>query len=134
VEQRFELVDAILLARMAEARTPSSRHRVGLGDPRANTRPGPDRLDLRSARDAAVDTSRRRSASRSGSRRKTLARIFRFEHAVALLRRGDSTLGEIAVECGYFDQAHLNRDFREFADAPPAAFVRRIVPDGGLVL
>ena len=29
----------------------------------------------------------------------------------------------IAVECGYYDQAHLTRDFRQFAGQPPMAFV-----------
>ena len=64
---------------------------------------------------------------------KTIARIFRFERAVSLLGAGSHSLGEVAVECGYYDQAHLNRDFREFADASPGAFARRIVPDGGVL-
>jgi transcriptional regulator GlxA family with amidase domain len=64
---------------------------------------------------------------------KTVARIFRFERAVSLLAGGSHSLGEVAVECGYYDQAHLNRDFREFADASPGAFAQRIVPDGGVL-
>jgi AraC-like DNA-binding protein len=132
-EGRFELVDAFLLARMAEARTPSRDIAWGWAILERTHGQAPigwicDRLG-RSRRHLA--TAFREQV---GLPPKTLARIFRFEHAVALLRRGDSSLGEIAVECGYFDQAHLNRDFREFADAPPAAFARRIVPDGGLVL
>ena len=52
---------------------------------------------------------------------------------MSLLAGGSHSLGEVAVECGYYDQAHLNRDFREFADASPGAFAQRIVPDGGVL-
>jgi transcriptional regulator GlxA family with amidase domain len=58
----------------------------------------------------------------------------RFNRAVALLGRGDVDLAEVAFECGYFDQAHLNRDFREFAGSSPSVLMRRIVPDGGVIL
>jgi AraC-like DNA-binding protein len=132
-EARFELVDSILLTRMAEARTPSRDIAWAWAILERTDGQAPigwicDRLG-RSRRHLA--TSFREQV---GLPPKTVARIFRFERAVALLGRGDSTLGEIAVECGYFDQAHLNRDFREFVDAPPGAFARRIVPDGGVVL
>ena len=65
---------------------------------------------------------------------KTVARIMRFDRAVALLGRGDRDLAEVAFECGYSDQAHLNRDFREFAGTSPASFAKRLVPDGGAIL
>ena len=53
---------------------------------------------------------------------------------MALLGRGDVSLAELAFECGYYDQAHLNRDFRDFAGKPPAAYASRIVPDRGVIL
>jgi AraC-like DNA-binding protein len=63
---------------------------------------------------------------------KTLARVLRFERVAALLARGaGARFAEIAYECGYYDQAHLNRDFREFAGTTPGDYVRRLLPDGG---
>jgi AraC-like DNA-binding protein len=63
---------------------------------------------------------------------KTLARVLRFQRVAALLARGAGPrFAEIAYECGYYDQAHLNRDFREFAGTTPGDYVGRLLPDGG---
>lgn len=63
---------------------------------------------------------------------KTMARLLRFQAVVERLQRG-STLswGELALRGGYYDQAHFNRDFREFAGTTPEAFRARLLPDGG---
>jgi AraC-like DNA-binding protein len=53
---------------------------------------------------------------------KTFARLVRFQRALALLRRPRLTLAAIAARCGYFDQAHLVRDFRQFAHSSPSRF------------
>jgi AraC-like DNA-binding protein len=63
---------------------------------------------------------------------KPAARVLRFRRAVELLERDDGTrLAEIAQACGYYDQAHLNRDFRAFAGASPGDHLGRRLPDGG---
>ena len=63
---------------------------------------------------------------------KLFARVVRFDHAVRLLRRDQvASWAGLASACGYADQAHLTRDFREFAGSPPAAFLRRRLPDEG---
>jgi AraC-like DNA-binding protein len=50
--------------------------------------------------------------------------------AVELLRRDDgSRLAEIAAACGYADQPHLNRDFRDLAGLAPGALLP-FVQDG----
>jgi AraC-like DNA-binding protein len=53
---------------------------------------------------------------------KAVARVLRFEHAVDRLRAGGSLAGT-AVTCGYYDQAHMNRDFRAMAGATPRELV-----------
>ena len=132
-EQRFELLDSVLVARLAQARTPSadvawawkvlerSHGRAPIGGIC-------DRLG-RSRRHLAA-----RFREQVGLPPKTVARIFRFDRAVSMLAQPGAGLAGVAVECGYYDQAHLNRDFREFAGTSPAAFARQMMPDGGVVV
>lgn len=54
---------------------------------------------------------------------KDAARIVRFDRARRLIPTGRSSLAEIAVDCGYADQAHLNRDFREFVGLSPSRWL-----------
>jgi AraC-like DNA-binding protein len=63
---------------------------------------------------------------------KTVARILRFQRATGLIQRDNGVRwAELALDCGYYDQAHLIRDFREFADSTPDEFLRRHLPDSG---
>lgn len=52
---------------------------------------------------------------------KRFARILRFQHVFKAMERSDNWV-DIALGCGYYDQAHLIRDFRQFAGASPSAF------------
>jgi AraC-like DNA-binding protein len=52
-----------------------------------------------------------------------LRRIFRFRTAFGLLEGlPPGRWGAVAPRAGYFDQAHLIREFRRFAGAPPSVF------------
>jgi len=63
---------------------------------------------------------------------KVFARILRFQRAAALMTRpGGPSLCEIALDCGYYDQAHLNRDFREFSGRTPTELMAARLPKGG---
>jgi len=91
--------------------------------------------DLASAASLSPRQFRRICLERSGLTPKRLARILRFRHATThatayaqrdaaqaahlLHRRG---WADIALECGYYDQAHLINEFREFSGLPPAEF------------
>jgi AraC-like DNA-binding protein len=51
---------------------------------------------------------------------KSLARMARFNHALALARNGtEGGWAEIAAASGYADQAHMVREFREFGGITP---------------
>jgi AraC-like DNA-binding protein len=70
---------------------------------------------------------------------KTVAMLMRFEHATAgisesLRRRGRIDLAAVAADTGYYDQAHLSREFVRFAGVPPRRWLTdefRNIQDGG---
>ena len=78
--------------------------------------------------------SRRHFTSRftraTGLRPKAFARVLRFQRAKELLVRPDASLAAIALDAGYYDQAHLNRDFRAFAGCTPTELMARRLPAG----
>ena len=59
---------------------------------------------------------------------KAAARVIRFHRARRLLAAqaaegGGYRLADLAVTCGYFDQAHLAREFRALAGCPPSQWL-----------
>ncbi|WP_181781862.1 helix-turn-helix domain-containing protein [Pseudonocardia pini] len=72
-----------------------------------------------------------RFRSQVGLAPKTAARVLRFERAAGLAVAGDP-LGRIAAECGFSDQAHLNREFRALAGVTPTAYRRAFVQDAAV--
>lgn len=50
----------------------------------------------------------------------SVARILRFQRALTLPYGSHKSLAELAAACGYYDQAHLNRDFKALAGLTPA--------------
>ena len=53
---------------------------------------------------------------------KTIARMARFNRAVALAAATPSSLADIAADAGYADQAHFTREFQEFGGQSPGAW------------
>jgi AraC-like DNA-binding protein len=64
---------------------------------------------------------RRRCFEESGLSPKHLCRILRFRRACQLAAAPSRGWASIAIETGYFDQAHLIRDFREFTGRAPVS-------------
>ena len=56
---------------------------------------------------------------------KLFCRIQRFQRVFPVLENEPSGWADAAVRCGYYDQAHLIRDFREFAGKPPIALLAK---------
>ncbi|HEV8591216.1 MAG TPA: helix-turn-helix transcriptional regulator, partial [Pyrinomonadaceae bacterium] len=58
---------------------------------------------------------------------KLFSRVQRFQRARATIHRQEKAAdwAGIAIECGYFDQSHLIRDFQEFSGVSPAAYLRQ---------
>ena len=54
---------------------------------------------------------------------KQLCRILRFQQVFRVVEQVNACWSAVAVDCGYYDQAHLIRDFREFAGQTPAVLL-----------
>jgi len=129
-ERRLDVVEAFLAARLGSAEPPPpdvawawSRLRAGGG--------------VVSARALACELgcSRRHLAARFGMHvglaPKRAARIVRFRSAfAALMADGGGSLAEVAQRAGYYDQPHMDREFRALAGAPPSELLARRLPDG----
>jgi AraC-like DNA-binding protein len=53
---------------------------------------------------------------------KFYARIVRFQRALAILTDARLGLADIAFTCGYYDQAHLTKEFQAFAAQTPSQY------------
>lgn len=65
---------------------------------------------------------------------KRLARVVRFQEVLRSLGSAEASAARpdwvsVALDCGYFDQAHLIRDFRDFSGQAPSRF---LAADGDL--
>jgi AraC-like DNA-binding protein len=76
----------------------------------------------------------RRFHAQVGLSPKAVANVLRFAHATDRIRATDEeSWAEIAIACGYYDQAHFNRDFRRYSGRTPSEFRSALLPlDGGV--
>jgi len=66
---------------------------------------------------------RRICLERTGLAPKRLARVLRFRQALAHTgKERAADWAQVALECGYYDQAHLINEFREFSGLAPGEF------------
>lgn len=146
---RFAAMESLIAQRIAETEMPGSVDSVWR---KLVVTDG--RIALGSL-DGELDCSHRTLIARFrtcvGFPPKTVARLLRFNRVVRSLdcssrTRANETVGkpylesthaddrrvaairwaDIATHCGYFDQAHLIKDFREFAGNTPDAFLRSV--------
>jgi AraC-like DNA-binding protein len=146
---RFDAMESLIAERVAEAEIPFS---IASAWRRLVATDG--RISLGSLV-SEVECSHRTLIARFrtcvGFPPKTIARLLRFNRAVRSLDRlcrtrsnepaskpyiegkqaqdrlvGAIQWADLAADCGYFDQAHLIKDFQEFAGRTPDAFLRRV--------
>ena len=65
-----------------------------------------------------------------GVRPKLYARLVRFRRVLDRLKHGEEKLADVALEAGYYDQAHMNAEFRALAGISPTEFVAACFPEG----
>lgn len=122
---RFALLDKALSARLADA--PRLDPRLRWAWRRLVATEGRLRVaDLATELELSRGRLSRRFKTELGLTPKTAARLLRFDAAYA--RRDRAAIegwARIAAECGYFDQSHLNADFRRFTGSTPATVADR---------
>jgi AraC-like DNA-binding protein len=121
-ESRFDLLDAAIGRRLARARAPKPSVQWAWRALEASG--GAAEIGSLSER---LGCSPRHLITgfreQVGVTPKTAARIVRLERAAAMLReRRGATLARVAADCGYHDQAHMTRDFRDLAMTTPSVY------------
>ncbi len=87
--------------------------------------------DLAAATASSVRQVERLFAQRLGFPPKTVARVLRFQHSLRQLMTDPGiSLGDVAADAGYYDQAHFIRDFRIFTGGVPRGYRGYYPPDG----
>ena len=92
----------------------------------ANTVRLDGRITIDSLADAAGVSGRqleRRFLQEVGIGPKLFCRILRFQQVFSAVTADSTSWADIAVSCGYYDQAHLIRDFQEFSHQTPAVLL-----------
>ncbi|TYK43454.1 helix-turn-helix domain-containing protein [Actinomadura decatromicini] len=117
---RFDVLDEFLLRRLEVGPAPDPE--VGRAWRMLDADPA-----VPVARIAAdVGWSRRHLTDRfreqAGLPPKVMARVLRFQRAVGRLA-GGAGFAEAAAACGYYDQAHLNREFRALSGCTPSELI-----------
>ena len=120
---RFDMAEAFVTARLENAaETPLE---IAWAYDRIITSGGRTRISVLAEK---LGRSRKHLASgfsdAIGIGPKTLSRIVRFNRALGLSRQQTVDWADIAADCGYADQAHLVREFRDLAGETPTALAR----------
>lgn len=130
-EARFELLDEEIASRLAD-RLPASPDVAWAWRRLSETKGSVSIGGLTEELGCSHRHLTTRFREQVGMPPKLVARILRFDRAVKTLRRDPATrLAALAQDCGYYDQAHLNRDFRRFSGTSPSEYVARLLPAAG---
>jgi len=128
---RFALLDSALLDRIArgpdgDPRATMAMRRLGRSGGRIPIGLVAEELEL--SRKQLIALFRRQI----GLGPKAVAEMIRFDRALRRLETGDA-LSTVALDCGYYDQPHFNREFRRFAGLTPTEFLGARLPgEGGI--
>jgi AraC-like DNA-binding protein len=121
VDERFAILESAVLARVARRRP---RHdAVGVALDRLS-RPG---ASVRAVTEE-VQLSHRRLlelfTAEVGMTPKVFARVQRLQRALARIPTSSLDWTRLALDCGYFDQSHMIRDFVALSGSPPSQVIQ----------
>ncbi len=128
--QRFAILDKMLLARISNAsRKAAAADEVSYAWRRMLRTGGTVAVSELAAEIGWSDRHLRETfRAETGLAPKAAARVIRFDRARRQLQRRAAAgeplrLAELAASCGYFDQAHLDRDFALMAGCAPTSWL-----------
>jgi AraC-like DNA-binding protein len=131
-DRRFDLLEALIHKRMSEAMPP----RPEILSAWAEMQQTHGAVDITAlARKTGWSHKHLIAQFRDqvGAPPRRLGRILRFQRAIKHLGEGTrARWATLAIDCGYFDQSHMIREFREFAGCTPAEYVGLQLPHGGV--
>lgn len=123
--QRFRILEDALRASL---RIPHGRHRAiqsSVDQLRSGSSVGEVAADLGLSRRRFIEVF----TDQVGMTPKRFARVQRFQRALALARSATDhrppIWSQLALDCGYFDQSHMIREFLDFSGSSPGELVRR---------
>jgi AraC-like DNA-binding protein len=125
-DDRFALLDGFVRARLQRTAPPSAE--VTWAWQQLRARHGAVRIaDLADRIGWSRKHLAARFAAEIGRPPKAVARLLRFERLYGLLAgTPDPDWSALAYDCGYADQAHLVRDFRDFTGTTPTRYVAEL--------
>jgi AraC-like DNA-binding protein len=121
-EARFRLLERSLLRQLSRGRQHDPAvtigvHALGSAGRASRTREVARHVGLSQRRLITIFTHE------IGMTPKLFSRVRRFQHALVLIRRSAvPNWPRLAVECGYFDQSHMIRDFLAFSGFSPSEY------------
>ncbi|MBB5061177.1 AraC-like DNA-binding protein [Granulicella aggregans] len=122
---RVRLLDRFFLHRLQQARpldpTARAMHRLALG--RCNVGDAARMIGI------SERQFERRSQQWAGVSPKALARVSRFQRAIAEYRSSRGSWLDIAHNVGYYDQMHMVRDFHDLGGGAPTQVVKAIADE-----
>jgi AraC-like DNA-binding protein len=92
----------------------------------ANRDPARSTQAIADGHGVSLRTVQRRFLTQVGVSPKLFSRIVRFHRVCLAWRHAPDTLARVAADCGYYDESHLVRDFRDFVGEPPATFLNSL--------
>jgi AraC-like DNA-binding protein len=123
--ERFHLLEEALLAHLFRPlehhyAVPTALDAFGQTEARATVRDIARDIGLSQRRFIQVFTEE------IGLTPKLFSRVKRFQRTIAIVRQATAPdWARLAVDCGYFDQSHLIRDFLMFSGFSPSDYLRR---------
>jgi AraC-like DNA-binding protein len=123
-DEKFNLLEAYLVAKAQARLQPDGAVSVALDMLRSW--PVPPLRKLAAKLGLSHKQMLARFDSRVGVTPKLASRIFRFQRALVAINETKTVpdWADLALDCGYYDQAHLIHEFQQLAGLTPAAYLR----------